>query len=213
MTTALRRAIHGLYAVTPDTASTARLVAQVEAAIAGGARMIQYRNKAAGSALRLTQARALLAVCRRQGVPLIVNDHLDVALEIDADGVHLGSDDCPVRAARSRLGASRMLGVSCYAFLQNAVTAELAGADYVAFGSFFASAVKPGAARAPLSLLHEAKRVLTVPVVAIGGITQHNAAQLLEAGADAVAVISAVFDAENVKLAARQFDDLFRAVT
>lgn len=203
--------IRGLYAVTPDTVETARLVVQVAAAVAGGACVVQYRNKTAGPALRLTQARALLEVCRGQGVPLIVNDHIDLALEIGADGVHLGSDDGPVHAARSMLGANGLLGVSCYDRLHNAMAAEQAGADYVAFGSFFASGIKPGAVRASPELLRAAKQLLKVPVVAIGGITRHNAGQLRDAGADAVAVISALFGAEDVEGAARQFGALFRA--
>lgn len=207
----MRPGVRGLYAVTPDVASTQRLVEQVEAAIAGGACLVQYRNKTADRALRSAQARALLAACRRHGVPLIVNDYPELALEIGADGAHLGEDDGSVRAARQMLGAGRMLGVSCYNALQKALAAEQAGADYVAFGSFFASSVKPGAVPTTIDLLREAKRTLRVPVVAIGGITQHNAAQLLDAGADAVAVISALFGAQDVTLAARQFCDLFKA--
>lgn len=209
--TDLRHAIRGLYAVTPDMAHTAQLVERVEAAIEGGARMVQYRNKSADAALRHEQCAALVAACRPHGVPLIVNDHPELALATGADGAHVGADDGPVAIARRTLGATRLLGVSCYDSLQKALDAEREGADYVAFGSFFPSGVKPGAVRAPLELLRAAKHRLSVPVVAIGGITADNAAQLTAAGADAVAVISAVFGADDIAAAARRFGDLFRA--
>jgi thiamine-phosphate pyrophosphorylase len=205
------RRISGLYAVTPELADTPALVAAAEAALAGGARLLQYRNKTAAAALRLSQARALLALCRKYRVPLIINDRLDLALEVPADGVHLGADDGPLATARARLGPARLLGASCYDRLEAALEAERLGADYVAFGSFFPSSVKPGAVRAPLALLREAKRRLSVPVVAIGGITPDNAPQLIAAGADSVAVISALFDADDVTMTARRFSALFAA--
>jgi len=206
-----KRAISGLYAVTPDCADTAQLLQKVEAALAGGARLLQYRNKSASAALRLIQARALLALCWEYQVPLIVNDHLDLALALDADGLHLGGEDGSVAEARERLGPGKLLGVSCYARVENAHAAAAAGASYVAFGGFFPSKIKPGnAARTPVSLLGEARRALSLPVVAIGGITLENAPQLLAAGADGVAVISALFDAPDTRGAARQFANLFR---
>lgn len=201
--------IAGLYAVTPDEPDTGILVAKVGAALAGGAKLVQYRNKTATAALRATQAAALQALCRRHRAPLIINDHLELALEIDADGLHLGGEDGSIAAARALLGPRKILGVSCYNALDKAVQAWREGADYVAFGSFFASGVKPGAVRAPLGLLAEARREIPVPLVAIGGITVHNAPQLIAAGADAVAVISAVFAATEVEAAAKQFARLF----
>jgi thiamine-phosphate pyrophosphorylase len=207
----VKRAISGLYAITPDLADTPALVAAAEAALGGGARLLQYRNKPAAAALRLSQARALLALCRKYRVPLIINDRLDLALEVPADGVHLGADDGPLATARERLGPARILGASCYDRLEAALEAERLGADYVAFGSFFPSSVKPGAVRAPLTLLREARSRLSVPVVAIGGITLENAPQLIAAGADSVAVISALFDADDVAIAARRFSALFAA--
>lgn len=203
------KGICGLYAVTPDEPDTGLLAAKVRAALAGGARLVQYRNKTAAAALRLEQARALLAVCRQHAAPLIINDHLDLAMEIDADGLHLGGGDGSVAAARAKLGPRKLIGASCYNMLQKAIAAEREGADYVAFGSFFASGVKPGAVHASLELLREAKRRLSVPVVAIGGITLANAPQLIAAGADSVAVISALFAAPDVRLAAQQFNILF----
>lgn len=203
------RAICGLYAVTPDDPDTTRLAAFVGAAVNGGARLVQYRNKTADSLKREEQARALLAVCRAHGVPLIINDDLDLALAIGADGVHLGADDGSVEAARARLEVHKILGVSCYNSLQAALAAEQAGATYVAFGSFFPSTVKPAAVPASLQILRDAKVSLAVPVAAIGGITTANAQQLIAAGADCVAVISALFAAGDVEAAARQFAALF----
>lgn len=207
----MKQAISGLYAVTPDGDDTPALIAAVETALSGGARLLQYRNKSADPALRLTQARALLALCRKYRASFIVNDHLDLALAVNADGLHLGADDGSLAAARAQLGPARLLGASCYDRLELALEAERLGADYVAFGSFFTSSVKPGAVRAPLTLLREAKRRLSVPVVAIGGITLENAPRLIAAGADGVAVISALFGADDVELAARRFSALFAA--
>lgn len=205
----MKRALSGLYAVTPDVADTRALVAAVEAALAGGARLLQYRNKQAPATLRLAQARALLGPCRKHRVPLIINDHLDLALAMEADGLHLGAGDGSLAAARARLGPGRILGASCYDRLEAALEAERLGVNYVAFGSFFSSGVKPGAVRAPRALLRDAKRRLTVPVVAIGGITPENAPGLIAAGADGIAVISALFDADDVGAAARRFSALF----
>ena len=199
----------GLYAVTPDEADTPRLLAAVEAALAGGARALQYRNKSADANLRLAQGRALLALCREYRRPLIINDHLDLALALDADGLHLGAEDGALAEAKTRLGGGRILGASCYDRLETALEAQRAGATYVAFGSFFPSSVKPGAVRAPLSLLAAARAELSVPVVAIGGITLDNAPRLIEAGAHGVAVISALFGAPDVRAAARDFSALF----
>ena len=206
----MNQAINGLYAVTPDLADTAALLTKTQAALAGGARLLQYRNKTADENLRREQAAALRDLCRRYGAMLIINDHVELACEIDADGVHVGADDASVDAARNQLGHGKIIGATCSNDLQRALAAAAQGADYVAFGSFFASAVKPGAVRAPLALLQQARRRITVPVVAIGGITLDNAAQLIDAGADAVAVISALFAAPDVEVAARTVCQLLR---
>ena len=206
----VKRGLSGLYAVTPDTADTPDLLAKVEAALSGGARLLQYRNKPASAALRLTQGRALLALCWEYQVPLIINDHLDLALALDAQGLHVGGEDGSAGEARKRLGPDKILGVSCYGRIENAIDATTAGATYVAFGGFFPSKVKPGAARTPVDLLREAKRELKVPVVAIGGITLDNAPTLLAAGADSVAVISALFESRDIRGTARRFSKLFR---
>lgn len=201
--------ISGLYAVTPDIANTAELLAKTESVLTGGARLLQYRNKSADTAQQLTQARALLALCRKYQVAFIVNDHLDLALAVDADGLHLGSGDGSLAEARVRLGPKKILGASCYDRLGDALAAERSGVDYTAFGSFFPSIVKPGATHAPLALLQEAKRRLSRPVVAIGGITPENAPRLIAAGADSVAVISALYGAPDVRTAAQRFRALF----
>jgi thiamine-phosphate pyrophosphorylase len=206
----VKRGISGLYAITPDTDDTPGLLARVEQALAGGARLLQYRNKNAGAALRLIQGRALLALCWQYQVPLIINDHLDLALALDADGLHMGAEDGPLALARARLGAGKILGVSCYRSVETALDAEKSGVDYVAFGGFFPSTVKPGmTTRTPLTLLQEAKQRLSVPVIAIGGITVDNAPQLITAGANGVAVITALFGASDVRAAARDFTALF----
>lgn len=201
--------LRGLYAITPDEIDTGELVRKVRQALAGGARLVQYRNKPADAMLRREQGAALLALCRAAGVPLLVNDDLDLAVSLGADGLHLGREDLSIAAARTRLGKDKLLGASCYDRLDLAVRARSSGADYVAFGSTFPSATKPGATRAPLSLLREAKARLTCPIVAIGGITIENAGAVIEAGADAVAVISALFDAPDVGRCAREFASLF----
>ncbi len=192
--------LRGLYAITPQD------IGRVAPAVASGAICaLQYRNKSASAAQRLKEAKALALLCRRHGVPLIVNDDVELALAVDAAGVHLGRDDGELGAARARL-RGRILGASCYDRLELAQRAVAAGADYVAFGSVFASPTKPGAVRAPLALFgHD----LGVPKVAIGGITVDNAAQLAAAGADAVAVISDLFDAPDVAARARQYAKVF----
>ena len=201
--------IAGLYAITPDLADTDDLLYRVRAALAGGARVLQYRNKSASTQLRLTQARALQALCAARGVPLIINDHLDLALAVDAAGLHLGGEDGDIAAARARLGPDKLLGVSCYDRLELVEAALAAGADHVAFGSFFASGVKPDAVRPPLDLIGRARQRFTVPLVGIGGISAANAPQLITAGISAIAVISAVFSAPDIEAAAREFQSLF----
>ena len=199
----------GLYAVTPDDADTHALVQRVTAAVAGGARVVQYRNKIASADLRREQAAALKRACDAHNALLIINDHADLAREVDAAGVHIGGDDGDIAAARAIVGTRRIVGVSCYKKIELAHEAQEQGADYVAFGSFFLSTVKPSAVRAPLDLLREAKRTLNVPVVAIGGITIDNASTLVDAGADALAVITAVLGAADVGDAARRFAALY----
>jgi len=192
--------LRGLYAITPK-----RLDRVVGAVGSGALCALQYRNKSADAAQRLREARVLAQLCRAHGVPLIVNDDIDLALAVDAAGVHLGRADGDLAAARARL-PGRLLGASCYDRLDLARRAVAAGADYVAFGSVFASPTKPAAVRAPLALF---AYDLGVPKVAIGGITLENAPQVVAAGADCLAVITDLFDAPDVAARARQYAKLF----
>lgn len=200
--------VRGLYAITPDTDDTPALLHAVEAVLSGGARVLQYRNKSAAAHVRATQARALHARCRAHGVPLVVNDDVALALAIGAEGVHLGADDGDLRAARLALGPTAILGASCYDDLDRARAAVAAGADYIAFGACFPSGTKPLARRADAALF-AAARDLGRPRVAIGGITPDNAATLVAAGADLLAVIGALFDAPDPAAQARRFAALY----
>jgi thiamine-phosphate pyrophosphorylase len=204
----VKRKLAGLYAITPDEPRTDILVRKVGQALRGGASVVQYRNKTAGPELRCEQGRALAALCREAGAAFIVNDDLALALALDADGVHLGGDDGDLAEARRRLGQGRLLGASCYNRIELAAAAAQAGVDYLAFGSVFNSGTKPGAVRAPLAIFAEARRSFALPLVAIGGITLQNAPQVFAAGADAVAVISAVFDAGDIAARAAGFTRL-----
>lgn len=206
----MKPAISGLYGVTPDTDDTPALLQQVRAALEGGMRWVQYRSKRPDRKLRHRQALGLRRLCTGFGARLVVNDDLGLALEVGADGVHLGREDMPAAEARTRAGPNLVLGVSCYNKLECAMRAAESGADYAAFGSFFPSRVKPGAVRADRTLIASAKEQVSLPVVAIGGITLDNAPDLIEAGADAVAVVTALFGAPDVRAAARAFSDLFR---
>jgi thiamine-phosphate pyrophosphorylase len=198
--------LRGLYAITPECSDCAQLLDKTERALKGGLALLQYRSKARKES-RLTQARELALLARRYGVPLIVNDDVELALQVGADGVHLGRADADLAGARAQL-PGKLLGASCYDELERARNAVNAGADYIAFGSVFPSTTKPGAVRAPLSLFRAA-RPLGVPLCAIGGITADNAPQLLRAGADLLAVISDLFDAPDISERARQYAKAF----
>ncbi|MEO6147235.1 MAG: thiamine phosphate synthase [Sulfuriferula sp.] len=206
--------IGGLYAITRETDDSAQLLNEVEAVLKGGAAVVQYRDKSADVARQHEQASELLVMCKRYKVPLIINDSLRLADLVGADGIHLGRDDGNIREARIVLGTEKIIGVSCYQSLELALAAQTAGADYVAFGSFFASVTKPDAPRADFALLQHASQVLQLPIVAIGGITHDNAESLIEAGADAIAIIHALFEVpNNIEARARCFADLFIAET
>lgn len=199
---------NGLYAITDGPRDD--LVAACEAAIDGGAVLLQYRDKTGDAARRLAEARALADLSARRRVALIVNDDVDLALASGAAGVHLGEHDADLASARARLGPCAIVGVSCYDSLERARALAAAGADYVAFGAFHPSPTKPHARSATPALLREAK-ALGVPLVAIGGITAANGAALVEAGANYLAAISAIFAASDVRAAARAFAALFDA--
>ena len=213
--------MRGLYAITPETLDTNKLIEQVRQVIAGGATIVQYRCKRFSHEIQRMQAGALRAVTHGTGTHFIVNDNSELALSVGADGVHLGRDDGNALAisrirnhwAMHNLASSSrpfMIGVSCYNELSRAADAVEAGADYIAFGSFFSSPTKPFAAKADLSLLHAARAQFDVPIVAIGGITVDNAKQLIATGVDMVAVITSLFDADDIEQRARKFADLFK---
>jgi thiamine-phosphate pyrophosphorylase len=207
--------MHGLYVITDSRLTTVdNLLTRVGQAIAGGAAAIQYRDKTDDQQRRRAEAHALTGLCRRQGVIFIINDDVTLAAEVSADGVHLGQADTPLAAARQQLGSGAIIGVSCHNDLSLAKRAAQQGASYVAFGRFFPSASKPDAPAADIDILRQARRVIDLPVVAIGGITPDNGAALIEAGADALAVIHGVFSRPDVAAAAREYAGLFaRAAT
>jgi thiamine-phosphate pyrophosphorylase len=209
MTQARRRVIKGLYAITPDEPDTAKLLHQVAQALRGGAGALQYRNKLAEAPLRLEQAKALRDLTLQFSAIFIVNDDVQLASQVSADGVHLGGEDGDIAAARAVLGRDSLIGASCYNRAPLAVEAVRQGADYVAFGAFFPSSVKPGAVAAEVAMLQSVRHELKVTVVAIGGITIENGGQLVKAGADALAVISALWQAPDIEQAAKEFSKLF----
>ncbi|SFG93772.1 thiamine phosphate synthase [Neptunomonas qingdaonensis] len=199
--------LHGLYAITdnilmPDDQT---LLSQVHAAILGGARVIQYRDKTSDTEKRYRQACLLNELCRKHQRTFLINDDVQLAQQCDAHGVHIGQKDSPLEEARQALGSSAIIGVTCHDQLSLATKAALACADYVAFGAFYPSKTKPDAKPAPLSLLTEAKSILSCPIVAIGGITVDNAPQTITAGADMIAVVHSLFAAESITQQAEAF--------
>jgi len=206
----MKKLPRGLYAITDSKLlSPERIVEAVALAIQGGAVMIQYRDKGDDPMRRQWEASDLSNMCRPLGVPLIINDDVELAAQVMAKGVHLGKEDADIASARARLGPNAIIGVSCYNDLDCAISAEKAGADYVAFGSFYPSRTKPSAVKAEVELLRQAKQQLSIPVVAIGGITADNGAQLVEAGADMLAVITELFGQADILGAAEKFSRLF----
>jgi len=201
--------MRGLYLVTPDWNDTAQLVSCTEAALAAGAAMVQYRHKLAGPELRREQGAALLALCRRYRVALVINDHLALCQELDADGVHVGGADVSVAAARSALGPNKIIGASCYGELALARAAQAAGASYAAFGGFYPSPVKRYSFTTDPAVLGEARAALALPLVVIGGMTPANCAPLVARGADMVAAITSVYLAADVGAAVRAFNALY----
>lgn len=201
--------LRGLYAITPEQANGQRLLSDVEAALAGGCRLLQYRDKISAMPERVIRAHALRELTRRYAARLLINDDLALAALVQADGVHLGSDDGNLPAARAILGPEKILGASCYADLTAAKKAVAAGADYVAFGAVYPSPTKPQAARADLELFTRAKTDLLATTCAIGGITLANAAPLITAGADLLAVITDLFSAPDIAARATAYQHLF----
>lgn len=212
MTSERAARLRGLYAVTPALSDTRLLCERVEQAIAGGAALVQYRAKGIEAALALEQSRRIGGMCRAAGALFLVNDSIELARASGADGVHVGRDDAGVAQARRDLPRA-IVGASCYDDPSRAAIAAREGADYVAIGSVFASSTKPGARRAPLEAIAKAARFSALPVAAIGGIDLANARLAREAGADMLAVISAVFDAPDIAAAARAIANLYDTPT
>ncbi len=201
--------MRGLYIVTPDWDDTRKLLDVTEAALKGGAALVQYRHKTADAALRQEQAEALLALCRRYGKPLIINDHVELAVALDADGIHVGGTDRAVAEVRAAVGSDRIVGASCYGSIELAHDAAKAGASYIAFGGFYPSRVKKYEVTTSPEIIVQAGRDIDLPNVVIGGMTVENSSPLVARGADMVAVISSVYMAPDPEAAARQFAALF----
>ncbi|MES2130115.1 MAG: thiamine phosphate synthase [Pseudomonadota bacterium] len=201
----------GLYLVTPNWIDTDRMVAITREALHAGAALVQYRHKEAAPPLRREQGAALLALCRHYGRPLVINDHIDLCVTLDADGVHVGGTDASVAQARAALGPGKIVGASCYGELALARAAQANGASYVAFGGFYPSLVKKYSFRTEPAILDEARRDITLPIVVIGGMTPANAAPLVARGAHLVAAITSVYAADDPARAVREFDSLFAA--
>jgi thiamine-phosphate pyrophosphorylase len=208
----MRDRLHGLYVITDHALQQHRqspLAVMVEAAIRGGARIVQYRNKTSSRPEQLAEAGTLAALCKQHDVLFLINDDVPLALEVNADGVHLGQSDSALLDARKMLGAERIIGITCHDRLELALAAQSAGADYVAMGRFFPSVTKPEASPASLASLQHARTRLTLPIAAIGGITPANAPALLAHGADILAVIHGVFGATDITAAAGEYTRLF----
>ena len=202
--------LNGLYAITDETITDPQqLEGQVAQAIAGGARIVQYRDKSRDIEQRLNCAERLATLCHEHRIPLIINDDIELARACCAEGVHLGREDGDLERARARLPSDAIIGISCYDSLDLAKQAQCAGASYVAFGRFFPSQSKPGATPADPAILTQAQRQLQLPIVAIGGITLENGRSLIEAGANMLAVINGVFGQTDISTAAREFSALF----
>lgn len=199
----------GLYAITDDTLLAGRLVTSVQAVLAGGCRILQYRSKQASAECQLDEARQLLTLCQQHGATLLINDNVQLAARVGAHGVHLGQQDTPIQAARAALGNNAIIGITCHDSITLALQAQAAGADYVAFGRFFASGTKQSAPPADLSVLRKAQQELHIPVVAIGGITLDNAPSVLAAGADMLAVVGDVFNNHDITARAQAYHTLF----
>jgi len=200
--------MRGLYAIT-DQSSGDLLISKAKLALIGGISTLQYRDKSSDTDQKIKDALALQALCKEYKTPFIINDDIELALAIGADGVHLGKDDQSIHYARSRLGNTAIIGISCYNNLDLAKSAEQRGASYIAFGSFFSSPTKPNAPQATAQLLAKAKSCLTTPICCIGGITLDNAPLLIDNGADMIAVITSLFDADDIKQTARYFSAMF----
>jgi len=205
----MNKNLRGLYLITPDWDDTDKLVAVSELGLQGGAALLQYRHKTADAPLRKKQALALQHLCRRYQRPFIVNDHIELCMELDADGIHVGGLDPCISKVRAAVGPNKIVGASCYGELQLAHMAEKQGASYVAFGGFYASQIKKYPVTTPHHIVTQSKAEVALPTVVIGGMTLENCLPLIAAEADMVAVISSVYFADNPQVAAQEFSKLF----
>ena len=206
----MKSKLRGIYAITDSQLlSGDRLLPAVEASLKGGAAVIQYRDKGQDQQRRIDEATALNQLCQRYQVPLIINDDVDLAAQVGAAGVHIGKEDGEYQVARDRLGSEAIIGISCYNSLDQALTAQRAGADYIAFGRFFPSSIKPDAIHASPELISAAKEKIHLPIVAIGGINAQNGGILIQQGADMLAVISTIFADPNPQVATQKLTQLF----
>ena len=202
--------MRGLYAITSEPSVTSgKLVEAVEKALIGGAAIIQYRDKRPAGFSQEKNLEELLGLCRDYGSMLIVNDDVELARRVNADGVHLGQGDMQLEHAREHMGPGKMIGISCYGDTNRVAQALDDGADYIALGRFFASATKPGASGVSLEVLKSVRKLTTQPIVAIGGITAENGGPLVEAGADMLAAVEGVFGQQDITRAARDISALF----
>lgn len=205
------KTLHGLYAITDPKLMGEEIIAKAKQAILGGINILQYRNKTATLEQQEQEARDLAKLCKNHKILFIINDNVDLAIKVNADGVHLGQKDIHFQEAREHLGKNKIIGVTCNNQIEFALTAQQQGADYVAFGRFFTSSTKPSAPQAELSLLNEARKSITIPIVAIGGITHEYAPLLLQHDVDMLAVIEGIFGKPDIVQATRQFVDIFSA--
>ncbi len=205
-------ALRGLYAITSEAIciDSGTLLGAVEEALAGGARLLQYRDKWNSADVRANHAHTLLGLCHEHGALFIINDDVELALACGADGVHVGNTDASLATARAKLGEQAVIGVSCAGSIERALAAQAGGASYVAFGRFFDSRTKPNAPASEPSLLNLARPQLQIPICAIGGVTPHNAGELINRGADMVAAVEGVFGDKDIEAAARHYAQLFR---
>jgi len=205
-----RLELKGLYAITDQhLISKADFSLAIEAALRGGVSIIQYRDKSDDSNKRLQQASILRSLCQQYGAISIINDDIELAQTVGADGVHIGKDDQSLKQAREALGDDAIIGVSCYNDIGLSRAAEKNSADYVAFGTMFSSTTKPGAVMATPNIISEAKRQLNIPVCGIGGITTENIHQLIQHETDMAAVISSLFAADDIQQRARLLSQHF----
>jgi thiamine-phosphate pyrophosphorylase len=207
---AIQHDLRGLYLVTPNWDDTDRLLSVTEMALQAGVCLLQYRHKTASKELRQTQAKALHELCRQYDVPFIINDHIHLCLDLDAEGIHVGGTDISVTQARALVGSAKIVGASCYGDLQLARDAQRDGASYVAFGGFYPSLVKQYPVTTTPEIITAAKHEITLPLVVIGGMTVELAHPLVRRGADMVAAISSVYSAANPEYVCKEFIALFQ---